>query len=109
MYQATRFTRHSTNKYKKYFSVWLQSLFLQSQKNSSFYAGGQALFGSHPIAKAKVAHLVEHDLAKVGVAGSSPVFRSRIQTQCLDFFLVVTLVTGHPGGGTGRRAGLKIQ
>jgi hypothetical protein len=26
--------------------------------------------------KAKVAHLVEHDLAKVGVAGSSPVFRS---------------------------------
>ena len=25
---------------------------------------------------AKVAHLVEHDLAKVGVAGSSPVFRS---------------------------------
>ena len=27
---------------------------------------------------AEVAHLVEHDLAKVGVAGSSPVFRSRI-------------------------------
>ena len=26
---------------------------------------------------AEVAHLVEHDLAKVGVAGSSPVFRSR--------------------------------
>jgi hypothetical protein len=26
--------------------------------------------------KAEVAHLVEHDLAKVGVAGSSPVFRS---------------------------------
>ena len=26
--------------------------------------------------QAKVAHLVEHDLAKVGVAGSSPVFRS---------------------------------
>jgi hypothetical protein len=26
---------------------------------------------------AKVAHLVEHDLAKVGVAGSSPVFRSK--------------------------------
>ena len=38
---------------------------------------------------AEVAHLVEHDLAKVGVAGSSPVFRSieRIQTECLDFFL----------------------
>ena len=27
---------------------------------------------------AEVAHLVEHDLAKVGVAGSSPVFRSKI-------------------------------
>ena len=31
------------------------------------------LFYNH----AEVAHLVEHDLAKVGVAGSSPVFRSR--------------------------------
>jgi hypothetical protein len=30
------------------------------------------LFGG----EAEVAHLVEHDLAKVGVAGSSPVFRS---------------------------------
>ena len=28
------------------------------------------------IISAEVAHLVEHDLAKVGVAGSSPVFRS---------------------------------
>ena len=27
---------------------------------------------------AEVAHLVEHDLAKVGVAGSSPVFRSKL-------------------------------
>ena len=45
--------------------------------------------------QAEVAHLVEHDLAKVGVAGSSPVFRSLI-------FLC------HSGGGTGRHAGLKI-
>ena len=29
------------------------------------------------IAIAKIAQLVEHNLAKVGVAGSSPVFRSR--------------------------------
>ena len=28
---------------------------------------------------AKVAQLVEHDLAKVGVAGSSPVFRSNYE------------------------------
>ena len=41
---------------------------------------------------AGIAQLVEHNLAKVGVAGSNPVFRSPF---C-------------PGGGTGRHAGLKI-
>jgi hypothetical protein len=52
---------------------------------------------------AEVAHLVEHDLAKVGVAGSSPVFRSRkFHLVRMEFFLV------HPGGGIGRHAGLKI-
>ena len=30
--------------------------------------------------QAKVAQLVEHDLPKVGVAGSSPVFRSKNST-----------------------------
>ncbi len=30
-----------------------------------------------PKTSAKIAQLVEHDLAKVGVAGSSPVFRSK--------------------------------
>jgi hypothetical protein len=35
---------------------------------------------------AEVAHLVEHDLAKVGVAGSSPVFRSEISSLAEDFF-----------------------
>ena len=29
------------------------------------------------VTNAKIAQLVEHDLAKVGVAGSSPVFRSK--------------------------------
>ena len=34
------------------------------------------------IAIAKIAQLVEHNLAKVGVAGSSPVFRSnKLQSQ----------------------------
>ena len=41
---------------------------------------------------AKIAQLVEHNLAKVGVAGSSPVFRSK----------------GCRSGGIGRHAGLKI-
>ena len=45
---------------------------------------------------AGIAQLVEHDLAKVGVAGPSPVSRS--------FFIISC-----PGGGIGRRAGLKIQ
>ena len=53
------------------------------------------------IKKAEVAHLVEHDLAKVGVAGSSPVFRSENAASAAFFF-------GRPGGGTGRHAGLKI-
>ena len=52
--------------------------------------------------QAKVAHLVEHDLAKVGVAGSSPVFRSKSRALFGIFF------TPCPGGGTGRHAGLKI-
>ena len=44
---------------------------------------------------AKIAQLVEHDLAKVGVAGSSPVFRSKF------------LATICPGGGIGRHATLR--
>ena len=43
-------------------------------------------FESHPgHSIAKIAQLVEHDLAKVGVAGSSPVFRSNLN-DC-DFLL----------------------
>jgi hypothetical protein len=39
---------------------------------------------------AEVAHLVEHDLAKVGVAGSSPVFRSKNPSSIRrDFLLIV--------------------
>ena len=42
--------------------------------------------------QAEVAHLVEHDLAKVGVAGSSPVFRSLIpfRKTVTGFFLAMT-------------------
>ena len=32
----------------------------------------------HKTNYAKIAQLVEHNLAKVGVAGSSPVFRSKV-------------------------------
>gem|GEM_PF-1011984 len=46
---------------------------------------------------AKIAQLVEHDLAKVGVAGSSPVFRSLKKS-----------FTFLPGWWNGRHEGLKI-
>ena len=35
------------------------------------------------VRQAEVAQLVEHDLAKVGVASSSLVFRSNVETQCI--------------------------
>jgi hypothetical protein len=41
---------------------------------------------------AKVAQLVEHDLAKVGVAGSNPVFRSTFFTNFGVYARVVELV-----------------
>jgi hypothetical protein len=74
---------------------------------------------------AEVAQLVERNLAKVEVAGSSLVFRSNSICKSFDFvrwnflFLpdskanfaqssrLADLLAG-PGGGTGRRAGLKI-
>ena len=37
---------------------------------------------------AKIAQLVEHDLAKVGVAGSSPVFRSILHISLLEVRVV---------------------
>ena len=43
---------------------------------------------------AEIAQLVEHDLAKVGVAGPSPVFRSNSEIR----------MTSSPSGGIGRRA-----
>jgi hypothetical protein len=53
---------------------------------------------------AKVAHLVEHDLAKVGVAGSSPVFRSEGPFTRFGEWIFLS----HLGGEIGRHAGLKI-
>ena len=77
-------------------------------------------------ANAKIAQLVEHDLAKVGVAGSSPVFRSKKQmlraatenakiAQLVEHDLAKVGVAGSspvfrstcPGGGSGRRATLR--
>ena len=38
--------------------------------------------------KAEIAQLVEHNLAKVGVAGPSPVFRSHSETKPKEEFLL---------------------
>ena len=43
---------------------------------SLLYAEAPPKIATFPSEKAEIAQLVEHDLAKVGVAGSSPVFRS---------------------------------
>jgi hypothetical protein len=48
--------------------------------------------------------LVERNLAKVEVAGSSLVFRSEGVMNFTPFFIF----NFYPGGGTGRHAGLKI-
>jgi hypothetical protein len=53
------------------------------------------------IDNAKIAQLVERDLAKVEVAGSSPVFRS------LPYEII--LISKCSDGEIGRHAGLKIQ
>ena len=60
------------------------------QKGCNFASQSGRTRESSSKQNAKIAQLVEHDLAKVGVAGSSPVFRS----EC-------------PDGGIGRRATLR--
>ena len=50
------------------FEVQFLFLYLQTRKDVSI--------SRKNLQNAKVAQLVEHDLAKVGVAGSNPVFRS---------------------------------
>ena len=66
------------------------------------------------ILRAEVAQLVERNLAKVEVAGSSLVFRSGknsifIFRGGIFYYKYSVLKQIYPGGGTGRRAGLKIQ
>ena len=63
---------------------------------------------------ARIAQLVEHDLAKVGVAGSSPVSRSRnnisLYNRCpwRTLYRDMYVITSYQDGGTGRHARLKI-
>ncbi len=61
---------------------------LHNKKNVTNFASqnkGETLETEKQIEKnAKIAQLVEHNLAKVGVAGSSPVFRSIfVNTNCM--------------------------
>jgi hypothetical protein len=66
---------------------------LDSGSSALYGRGGSSPFTRiHSIDACGSSSVVEHHLAKVGVAGSSPVFRSIIRR----------------GGGIGRRTGLKI-
>ena len=64
------------------FGLWILGALVQLVRISPCHGGGhgfesrthRTFFGLSMYAK--IAQLVEHDLAKVGVAGSSPVFRS---------------------------------
>ena len=51
---------------------WLKNILKKNGQNICQFKNNAYLC----IAIAKIAQLVEHNLAKVGVAGSSPVFRS---------------------------------
>ena len=79
--------------------IFRAEIFVNSQKETIFAPQLQKRWNNDFILKtkkiiAKIAQLVEHDLAKVGVAGSSPVFRSNIRIL--------------PGWWNGRHEGLKI-
>ena len=55
--------------------------------------GKNKIILSNNVKIAKVAQLVEHDLAKVGVAGSSPVFRSNNRTRiCSEISIEFVLI-----------------
>ena len=59
----------------KFFLKFFAKNFVSSRKVTNFVPANER----QPLAIAKIAQLVEHDLAKVGVAGSSPVFRSLVR------------------------------
>ena len=72
-----------------------------SSKKSSTFASAIERDALLTRSFAEIAQLVEHNLAKVGVAGPSPVFRSQIeQKERLGKALIINC----PGGGIGRRA-----
>ena len=48
-----------------------------------------------PKPNAKIDQLVDHDLAKVGVEGSSPVFRSREQWNSFDLLMPASKANHH--------------
>ena len=59
-----------------FFSKKNEEKFGNSEKSSTFALAFRGTLLSNVGLQAEIAQLVEHDLAKVGVAGPSPVFRS---------------------------------
>jgi hypothetical protein len=77
----------------------------QTEKRTLNKANLSLKIASDDAKNAKVAQLVEHDLAKVGVASSNLVFRSK--AFFIEGFYFKRFITCSDGG-TGRHAGLKI-
>ena len=103
--------------------IFRAEIFVNSQKETIFAPQLKKRWNNDFILKtkkiiAKIAQLVEHDLAKVGVAGSSPVFRSwnlkqKAKRKSFAFFLsttelpfaqMVKLVDTLVSGTSGRKA-----
>ena len=60
----------------KFFRKKIAEKFVSSEKSITFASAIERDAPLHEDEKAEIAQLVEHNLAKVGVAGPSPVFRS---------------------------------
>ena len=73
----------SNERYSNFFEIFFkknQKCFVSSEKTFTFAVANEKSL----LFIAKVAQLVEHDLAKVGVAGPSPVFRSPFFVQVAE-------------------------
>ena len=67
----------SSQKYQKSKDLMASTKFIE------ILAAFSQKFCYHILSHAEVAQLVEHNLAKVGVAGSSPVFRSIVKIRAV--------------------------
>ena len=94
-----------------FFALFFRKNLVISKKSSTFALAFGKEVRSGPSKYAAIAQLVEHDLAKVGVASSSLVCRSeeREQDVFLLFLAKVFEIEVCPDGGIGRRARFRCE